>query len=190
MSLTPAFEIGIWNAWWFMSVFLIQWLVVILLGEKISARTGQAPDTEGSRSGRRLGTAAMLTWVTATIYAVFLPFYTGTAWFYAGLALFIAGIIILVLGTLTISRTATDRPFTDNVYRFSRHPGYLSMFLIYLGVSIAAASWLFFLITVITIILQRGFAVREEKYCLKKFGDSYAEYMSRTRRWLGIPKPG
>ena len=32
MSLIPAFEIGVWNAWIFMSSFILQMLAVLLLG--------------------------------------------------------------------------------------------------------------------------------------------------------------
>jgi protein-S-isoprenylcysteine O-methyltransferase Ste14 len=28
----------------------------------------------------------------------------------------------------------------------------------------------------------------EERFLLEKYGDAYREYMSKTPRWLGIPK--
>jgi protein-S-isoprenylcysteine O-methyltransferase Ste14 len=31
-------------------------------------------------------------------------------------------------------------------------------------------------------------ATPEERFLLEKYGDSYREYMSKTQRWLGIPK--
>jgi protein-S-isoprenylcysteine O-methyltransferase Ste14 len=65
---------------------------------------------------------------------------------------------------------------------------YLSMIFVYLGVSIAAASWLFLLITVITFFLQLYQAKKEERYCCEKYGGAYREYMRRTPRWIGIPK--
>jgi len=64
----------------------------------------------------------------------------------------------------------------------------ISMMSVYLGVSIAAASWLFLLITVITFFLQLHQAKKEERYCCEKFDDAYREYMRRTPRWIGIPK--
>jgi SAM-dependent methyltransferase len=67
---------------------------------------------------------------------------------------------------------------------------YFSMILVYLAVSIAAASWLFGLITVITFFLQRYQMIKEEKYCLAQFGDAYRAYADRTPRWIGIPKAG
>lgn len=127
-------------------------------------------------------------WIGATLYSIFVPFQTGTAWMWTGLGLFIIGLAILVQATLAVSGTPVDKPFTSGVYRISRHPMYLSMMFVYLGVSIAAASWLFFLVTVITFFLQRYQMIKEEHFCLEQFGESYAAFMDRTPRWIGIPK--
>jgi protein-S-isoprenylcysteine O-methyltransferase Ste14 len=32
--------------------------------------------------------------------------------------------------------------------------------------------------------------LKEEKYCCEQFGGAYREYIDRTPRWMGIPKPG
>ena len=129
-------------------------------------------------------------WIVATLYSIFLPFRVGTPWLWIGLFLFIVGLLILVLGTVSIAGTPTDKPFTSGVYRFSRHPGYLAMILVYLGVSIAAASWLFLLVTVVTFFLLFHQVKKEEAYCCVQFGDAYREYMNRTPRWIGIPRSG
>ncbi len=188
MSWVPAFEIGLWNAWWFMCVYLLQWLAVVLAGPKLAQRTSAPADIEPSKSQRRNGIAVTVTWIIATLYSIFLPFYLGTIWFYVGLAFFIIGLAILIIGTVSFARSPEDKPVTGYAFRYSRHPGYLSMFIIYLGVSLAAASWLFFLITIVTVVLQRQTAILEENYCLRKYGEAYREYMKRTPRWLGIPK--
>jgi protein-S-isoprenylcysteine O-methyltransferase Ste14 len=67
---------------------------------------------------------------------------------------------------------------------------YLSMILVYLGVSIAAASWLFFLIAAVTLFLQCYQMIKEESYSCAQFGDAYRQYMSVTPRWIGIPRTG
>jgi protein-S-isoprenylcysteine O-methyltransferase Ste14 len=188
MSAIPAFEPGLWNAWWFMMVFLLQWLAVVIFRGKIADRTSHPADIKPDRKDKIAGTLTQSLWIGAILYSVFLPFKTGTAWFYTGLGFFIAGLIILVLATLSVSRTAMDKPFTGSIYRFSRHPMYLSMILIYIAVSVACASWLFLFITVITFFLQNWQAIQEEKYCLKKFGQDYSEYVAKTPRWFGIPK--
>ena len=187
MSWIPAFEIGVWNAWIFMSVYPLQWLVVLILPRHIAERTGYAPEIVRTQRDRIMALLNQVFWIGSTLYSVFLPLDLGTAWFYAGLAVFIAGLMILFSATLNVARIATNEPFTASIYRFSRHPMYLSLFLVYLGVSIAAASWLFLLLTIVTYFLQRYQMIREEKYCCEKFGRSYIDYIDRTPRWIGIP---
>ena len=188
MSLIPAFEIGVWNAWIFMSVFLLQWLAVVLASKRVSQRTGRPPDMKRNKTDQRISMAATITWLTATFYSIFLPLHLDTIWFYIGLGVFLLGLIILTVATLNFATAPHDKPITRGLYRYSRHPMYLSMFLIYIGTSLASASWLFFLITIATIIMIHAEAILEETYCLEKYIEAYREYMYRTPRWMGVPK--
>ncbi len=187
MLAIPVFEIGIWNAWWFMIIFPLQWLAILIIPGHIAERTS---DTKGiqTRQDRIVAFLNNGLWVVATLYSIFLPFRVGTPWLWIGLLLFIVGLVMLVLATISIAGTPMDKPFTSSVYRFSRHPGYLAMILVYLGVSIATASWLFLLVTVVTFFLLLYQVRKEEAYCCVEFGDAYREYMERTPRWIGLPK--
>lgn len=188
MSIKPLFKIGLWNAWLFMIVFLLQWLAVLVVPGHTAKRTGHPAALKQNRKERMTGRITETFWIGAVLYSLFLPFNTGTAWFYAGLAAFVTGLIILVWATVIAIRTPLNRPFTRGIYRFSRHPMYLSMMFIYTGVTLAAASWLFALITVITFFLQRLQVIREESYCAAQFGRVYLEYRKKTPRWIGLPK--
>ena len=189
MSLIPAFQIGVWNAWIFMIIFPLQWLAILIIPGHIAERTGDTKGTQ-TRQDRIFAFLNNGLWVVATLYSIFLPFRVGTPWLWIGLLFFIAGLVILVLATISIAGAPTDKPFTSGVYRFSRHAGYLSMILVYLGVSIAAVSWLFLLVTVVTFFLLLYQVKKEEAYCLYKYGDAYREYLNRIPRWIGIPKSG
>ena len=188
MSLIPAFEPGLWNTWWFMIIYPLQWLVVLIIPRRIGERTSHAKEIITTPGDRIMAFLTQGFWIGATLYSIFIPFQTGEPWFWIGLALFVAGLLVLVTASVAVFGTPADFPFTTGIYRFSRHPMYLSMMLVYLGVSVAAASWLFLLVTIITFFLQTYQAKKEEKYCCEKFGDSYLEYMRRTARWIGIPK--
>lgn len=190
MSWIPAFEIGVWNAWFFMCIYPLQWLAVLIVPRHIAERTSHAPEILQTRQDRVMAFLTQGFWIGATLYSIFVPFQVGTPWLWAGLALFIAGLLALILATLSVYATPRDKPFTSGIYRFSRHPMYLSMILVYLGVSIAAASWLFFLITIITFFLQSYQMTKEEKFCLDKFSLAYKNYTNRTPRWIGLPKSG
>jgi protein-S-isoprenylcysteine O-methyltransferase Ste14 len=86
--------------------------------------------------------------------------------------------------------TPAGEPVTRGIYRYSRHPMYVTMILLLLGVSIISASWVFLLFTIIAAVgLTRSYFVKiEEAQCLGHYGAAYREYMNRTPRWIGLPK--
>jgi protein-S-isoprenylcysteine O-methyltransferase Ste14 len=110
----------------------------------------------------------------------------------AGILFVISG-IIMVSGTRLMLRKKTDprpdRPtttiVTEGCFRYSRNPLYLSLMLIYSGISIYANSlWLVFLLPLLFVGLERGVVLREEKYLERKFGDEYLQYKKKVRRWI------
>jgi len=90
--------------------------------------------------------------------------------------------------TLNFAVAPMNKPITRGMYRYSRHPLYISSLLIYLSVGIASASWVFLLIFIVQLVSISIAAVGEERYCLEKYGDDYRVYLDRTPRWIGIPK--
>jgi protein-S-isoprenylcysteine O-methyltransferase Ste14 len=74
---------------------------------------------------------------------------------------------------------------TDGPYRFSRNPGYVSMFLIYAGIVLAADNaWLLGLLVIFVAVIHYGVVRREEHYLEHRFGDDYRRYRSAVRRWI------
>ena len=191
MSAIPAFEIGVWNAWILLViVFVTMFTPNLFLSE------------EGKKSNKRLEsfvpstrTEKILAWSThlviwpfVIVYSIFLPLQLGTAWLYMGLLIFALGLAMQVMIFISVANTPLDEPVTRGPYRFSRYPVYLSGFLAMVGIGIASASWLVMLCALLWIVFFYIVAPNEEDFCLEKYGDSYHAYMSRTPRWIGIPK--
>lgn len=188
MSLVPAFEIGVWNAWILMIWLLIQNYGIKSFGAEIYQKAGGSSDVEINHIQRINNYVSVALWLLTTLYSVFLPFKLATIWFYIGLTIFLLGFIINIAATIDFATTQIREPVIKGIYRYSRHPMYLAMLLIYLGVGIATASWIFMLVTVVWLVLLKLGVNDEEYYCLQKYGDSYREYMNRTPRWIGITK--
>ncbi len=187
MPLIPAFEIGVWNAWIFMIWLLIQNLV-IMTNRKLYQRFGGHPDTKPSQKDKIGDLLSTLLWLLPTAYSIFLPLKLGTIWFPLGLIIFLLGLVIIIIATINFATTPMNELVTRGAYRYSRHPGYAALVLIYFGVSIASASWVFLLVSIVFLVLISLSAFDEERYCLGKYGDAYRKYMNRTPRWIGIPK--
>ncbi len=189
MSLVPAFEIGIWNAW----IFVLYSLVPVFLLPLINKSAGKKEKVSiASVYNRREMTILYAYHIIAfvlLIYSVFLPLKLGTVWLYTGLPIALLGLAFYTMVMVSFATTPIDREvMTKGLYRYSRHPMYLSSSLAYIGVGIACASWLFLLLSVAYTVLSLISAIAEERFLLKKYGDAYRKYMKRTPRWIGIPK--
>ncbi len=187
MSLVPTFEIGIWNAWIFTIWLLIQNLV-IMLNKNLYQRFGGSSDMKPNQNDKILNLLPTLLLLLTLVYSIFLPLKLGTIWFPVGLVIFLAGLATIIISAITFATAPVNVLITRGVYRYSRHPSYLALVLIYLGISIASASWIFLLATVIWAVLFISSVKDEERECLERFGQAYRDYMNRTPRWLGIPK--
>ena len=189
MSLVPAFEMGLWNAWIFMIWSWLYTLAFRLVGKEVCKKaSGLASEMKTSRAYKIISYVSMLTELMAIVYSIFLPFKLGTIWFYTGLAIFLLGLVVLTVASVNFTVTPMNEPITRGMYRYSRHPLYLASLCIYLSVGIASASWVFLLVFIVQLVSISIAAVEEERYCLEKYGDAYREYMNRTPRWIGIPK--
>jgi len=72
----------------------------------------------------------------------------------------------------------------EKVYDYIRHPMYLGALLFYLGVSVIMYSVPLFILFVVIFLFYNFIVKYEEKLLLDKFGDSYALYMKKVRRWI------
>ena len=192
MSLVPAFELGLWNAWIFMVPSLLLMLLCLLFMVKKGAPGGPARVPCKSKITLLVASLSKIIYFPAVIYSVFLPLQLGTTWFYAGLPITLAGLVGSIAVLESWATTPAGQPVTRGIYRYSRHPMYVTEVLIFLGVSIISASWVFLLFTIISGVgFTRPYFVKiEEAQCIGHYGAAYLEYMSRTPRWLGIPKSG
>jgi protein-S-isoprenylcysteine O-methyltransferase Ste14 len=190
MTLIPAFEIGVWNAWIFIVPYIFTNFVLTLLLTAFKVRKSTFWSFPSYTGFDRM---CFLLYVFLmgglSVYSVFLPLTIGTIWFYAGLAVYLVGFAFLVLAMHTFTATPVDKPNTTGIYCVSRHPWYIGLFSIYIGIGIASASWVYLLVTLIWLATYRNVLILpEERFCLEKFGNAYREYVNRTPRWIGIPK--
>jgi len=191
MSLIPAFEIGIWNAWILQVIFLLTLSMPdFLMSKEAKERTKRATQSIPlGKTQKILGYSThFLIMPFTVIYSIFLPLKLGTVWLYVGLPIFALALVMTVITTHNYATTPLGEPVTKGVYRISRNPIYLSGFVLYIGMGLACASWVLLLCAVLWIVFLQIVVLAEERFLLQKYGDSYREYMNRTPRWIGIAK--
>jgi protein-S-isoprenylcysteine O-methyltransferase Ste14 len=190
MTLIPAFEIGVWNAWIFMVPFLLVNTLSFLLMIREGAPGGPSRVPRKSRTSLLFANSSKIIYLPAIIYSVFLPLKLGTIWFYIGLPFALVGLLGSIVVMVNWAVTPNGEPVTKGFYRYSRHPIYVTGVFMLLGVSIISASWVFLLFVIIFGIgVTRPYYIKiEEAQCIGHYGTAYREYMNRTPRWLGLPK--
>jgi protein-S-isoprenylcysteine O-methyltransferase Ste14 len=188
MELIPALKIGLWNAWIFMSVFILQMLFIMSAGSSVRRRSHVPANAIRKRNEQLTALIANIVWLATLILSIFLPLKTGTVWFIAGFLLFLAGSALMALSTYNFIHTPINRLITAGAYKCSRNPMYLASVFICLGSGIAAGSWIFIILTAVMGICFHYEVLFEEQYCRAEYGDDYPEYFRRVPRWIGLPK--
>ena len=185
MSLIPEFELGVWNAW----IFMVPSLLLMLFSFRLFIEK-RAPATSMRLSKIKLSFCLFSKFIyfAAVMYSVFLPLELGTIWFCVGLPITLIGLVGYIITVVNWVNTPTGKLVTRGLYRFSRHPMYVTEVLLLLGVSVASASWVFLLFPIIIGVGAAYFIKMEEAQCIGHYGKAYREYMDRTPRWIGIPK--
>jgi len=111
----------------------------------------------------------------------------------AGWLLLAGGLVVSIQAILSFRRARTsvmpNRParrlVTHGPYRFSRNPMYMSLTMQGLGLSFLVNTLWSVLFLFPGLVALYFLVVRsEERYLGKTFGEEYAAYRSRVRRWL------
>jgi len=90
-----------------------------------------------------------------------------------------------VIGEPFVPDKPTTSLITDGPFRYTRNPGYFGAAMVYAGVaSLTNVLWVFLLLPVVLLGMQRTAIEREERYLMGKFGEEYLDYKARVRRWI------
>ena len=74
---------------------------------------------------------------------------------------------------------------TSGPFRYSRHPLYLSLVLLLLGLAAASnTAWLVAAAAMLFLLLHYGVVKPEETFLRSRFGAAYEQYCSQVRRWV------
>jgi protein-S-isoprenylcysteine O-methyltransferase Ste14 len=108
-----------------------------------------------------------------------------------GLIIYFAGLFIRWTSIIQLKKAFTvdvainkeHELKTDGLYRFVKHPAYLGLFLIFMGLSVSMNSLLSFLAVSVPVFLVILYRIRvEEEVLIEEFGIPYIEYSKSTKK--------
>ena len=112
------------------------------------------------------------------------------AW--AGVRFCLAGLFIFLWSLISFRQSFrigidTDHPdklIVDGAFAFSRNPIYVGFFLFLLGQFLVFPSWTTLTALAVATVLFHRQVLREEEFMRQRYGQEYAEYRSRVRRYV------
>jgi protein-S-isoprenylcysteine O-methyltransferase Ste14 len=93
------------------------------------------------------------------------------------------GLAGLVTAMMNYRDTPEDQSVTKGLYRVSRHPQIVALFVIFLGICVAIGSWVALSMLVVSKAFQHFGILAEEEVCLRRCGEPYRAFMKRVRRY-------
>ena len=110
----------------------------------------------------------------------------------AGMVLMLFGNVIFIAAMAAMRnnwRAGFDRNqntslATTGLYKFSRNPAFVGFDLLYIGCAAAFPNPVNLAVVLACLILFHAQILQEEQYCAEAFGQDYADYKSKVRRYL------
>ena len=118
------------------------------------------------------------------VYPFFLKITTETNWFYVGLVILGFGILLCLVSVINFAKPAENGINFKGLYRISRNPMYVAYFIYFLGCVVLTQSLLLFAILIVFQISAHWIILSEERWCIKRCGDEYKNYMNKVRRYI------
>lgn len=112
------------------------------------------------------------------------PLKTGRFVFFLGIGIYLLGLALLVIAMFNFKTTPPDEPVRQGLYRLSRHPQIVALFIGFAGMCLAIGSWSALLVLCLSRILQHYSILAEEEACLRQYGESYRQYMAQIPRYF------
>jgi len=77
-----------------------------------------------------------------------------------------------------------NKPITTGLYKISRNPQQVMIYIIFLGYSLVIGLWFSMIILIISIFCSHFSILGEEKRLLEQYGESYKEYKKKVPRYF------
>ena len=183
MEIFHAFEIGWLNGWIFMVIFfLIFGIVIKTCPKEVITRLY---DNKGWTKKQYIFTKlAKICALIHLILVIFTPLNIGSIEFMIGIIIFLIGTIGFVIAVRNFKKAPLDKPITSGLYKISRNPQIMALFLVSFGTSLAISSWIAILIVIVSVFFLHFRILGEEKRLAEQYGNSYLVYKKKVPRYF------
>ena len=185
MELFPALEIGWLNGWILLALlYLIFGVLLLIFPKDVVARLYEYDRSRLSKRQKAFNVIRESLGVVCLALIIFTPMRTGTAFFIPGIVLFTLGLAGFSVALFGFKNRSLDQPVIRGLYRISRHPQILMLFISVCGIGIAIGSWSVLFVQILASLFGHSRILVEEQACLDRYGGIYRAYMKRVPRYF------
>lgn len=185
MELFPALKIGWLNGWILLALLYLIFGVLLLIFPKDVVAGLYEYDRSGlSKRQKAFNVIRESLGVVCLVLIFFTPMKTETIFFIPGIILFGLGLAGFIVALFDFKNRPLDQPVVRGLYRISRHPQILMLFISACGISIAIGSWPVLFVQILASLFGHSRILVEEQACLERYGDLYRAYMKRVPRYF------
>ena len=185
MELIPVFQIGWLNGWTLVGLlYMVFGALLMAFPKDVRAKLFNYDRSHWDKKQRVFYFMRRMSVLVYLVLAIFTPLKIRTNVFLPGVILFTFGLIGFIVALSNFKNMPANQPATKGLYRISRNPQILMLFISGVGICIATGSWLALLILIIAKFFGHFRTLAEEEVCLVQYGDSYRNYMKRVPRYF------
>ncbi len=116
-------------------------------------------------------------------------YYTILVWI--SICMLLGGFTIVILGYISLGRhtkfglpTEKTKLITSGIFRYSRNPMYVGLFLMLFGSILYYSHWILVLSCLISVILHHKIVLGEEKFLKETFCNDWEQYLKTSKRYI------
>ncbi len=180
----PKLELGWFNGWIFLMVHVVlQAIFILTCSKEVKVRLFDR-GTGWTKTQKTFTLIGKVFGLINIILIILSPLKFGSIESIIGLIIFLIGITGLVISIINFKNAPFDKPITKGLYKVSRNPQIVTVYIIILGYTLLIGSWLSMIILIFSFLGQHFSLLGEERRLTKQYGDSYLEYKKKVPRYF------
>ena len=183
MNWFPLMQIGLFRGWIFLAFYLIVFIITLKtcsteVRKRLYDRSLWNKKTKIITAIGKIFSILNLIMICLGVLVVY------DIEFYIGSIFYVLGLFFLVRSIINYRDAPLDKPITIGLYKYSRNPQMISIYIMFLGMVLVIGSWINLIFLGIAISCSHFAILGEEQSLIQQYGDSYLEYKKQVARYF------
>jgi protein-S-isoprenylcysteine O-methyltransferase Ste14 len=185
MPALPPLEPALSNAWLFLIAYALG-LVLALSRFSTDDRERVFADPKTQLHGiKRLALhLGQLVAIAFILLMVFTPITHSLGLLASGSAIYLLGTSTVIVALRSFRLEVKGKPAKHGLYRVSRNPQWVGLFLVLIGTAIVSGAWLPIAMVVLVGCIYHLQILEEERACASIYGEEYLLYLGQVPRYF------